>query len=80
MLFSLPVHWILKNDDLAGTGLAAPDRSVDAVGVEVTILFDIPNKDAALIDDPTSLSLGKPRCAAKGLRKKSFKGAQLFGF
>jgi len=43
---------------LAGTGLATPDRSVEAVGVEVAVLFGISNKDAALIDDeePNSFS------------------------
>ena len=45
------------DNDLASTGLAAPDRSVDAVGVEVTILFHISNKDAAVVDgeDPVCL-------------------------
>ena len=49
---------ILQANDLACTGLAAPDRSVDAVGVEVAVLFNISNKDATLIDDeePNSVS------------------------
>ena len=49
--------WILKQDNLAGTALAAPDRSIDAVGVEVAVLFDVPNKDAAVIDDQNPIGL-----------------------
>ena len=79
LLFEIDV-WILKDNDLACTGLAAPDRSVDAVSVEVAVLLDVTNKDSAVIDDPTSLSLGKPRCAAKGLRKKVLKGRNFLGF
>jgi len=52
-----PIHWILKEDHLAGTGLAAPNGSVDAVGVEVAVLFDISNKDATVIDDQDSICI-----------------------
>ena len=33
-------------DDLIGTGFSAPDRSVDAVRVELAVLFDVPSKEA----------------------------------
>ena len=60
LLFEIDV-WILKDNDLACTGLAAPDRSVDAVGVEVAVLFHISNKDSAVIDDPPSLRTSRTR-------------------
>ena len=47
--------WRTNQDDLAGTGLVAPDRSVDPVGVEVAVLIHISNKDVAVIDDLPSL-------------------------
>jgi hypothetical protein len=50
----------LKDDDLIGTGLAAPDRSVYAIGVEVAVVFNISNKDAALIDDEEPNSVSSP--------------------
>ena len=69
LLFDIEV-WVLKDDDLACTGLAAPDRSVDAVGVEVAVLFDISNKDAAVIDDPPSLLTARTWWSYEGFKKK----------